>query len=312
MPLSRPQLDRIERMKIDKLSHNQSVVRLPRNPHEAEKRTRAGRSTTDQAQLSNELDEPTSSRVASVIGGLQESSTPEETTAEALVSKRPVHFTNSRGDSFDLALRKGKTDGDLTSYKMTLDGQSVDVKLGSQYKHPKVLGDLADYYSEIPEHLRPGLQEVELKSGNFRRHKHYDGFVPSNTGHVHLDQGAVKGDGSLSRSLFHHEFGHVLGNHLENQEDGKLENFVEGAVGEIGPSRPKAFKGAYKSEGSPNLPGNSAGSNALNEEFADGWQTYLDARLDGGEKLQKFTEKYPQLAGVYEEIYSTQSRSHQA
>lgn len=298
---------------------------------------------SDRTSLSKEKAAPQSSRVSNILRGLGESfgATPAKSGAksrksegggffggvfdrikeaakearkrpedpqagaihDALGSDDPVNFENSRGENFDLGVERVGTEDGVTSYDLELDGEVVEVKLEGDLDHRQILGNVADYYSEIPEHLRGALDEVVFREEDFEQ-ENFDGRVPSNSGRIEFDTGAVRSNGDLSRNLFHHEFGHVLGNHLEDRDDSGWENFRERFTGERGPARPDGFQEAYEADRSPDIPGNSAGSNALNEEFADGWQTYLEARLNGGDRLSDFEEQFPNLAAHYAEIYN--------
>lgn len=235
-------------------------------------------------------------------GGEEEELTPEEqrqqSVNDAIDSDDPVTFETSEGEEVEVGIDQT---GDNT-YEVEVDGETFEVEIGDDYDRDQVLANLVDYYSEIPPHLREALDRVVFNNGDFDND--FDGFVPANSGTIEFDAGAFSDDGTLDRSLFHHEFGHALGNHLEDQDDGGFENFRERFTGEGGEARPDDFEDAYEADGSPDFQGNSAGDNALNEEFADGWQFYLDLALNDPEGLEEFREMYPETAALYDEIYA--------
>jgi hypothetical protein len=208
---------------------------------------------------------------------------------------------NSDGESQEISITK---DGD-DKYKINLTGtdngqpysNDLTVKLDQGIDPNKALPNTIDYYSETPTAVRGDIQEIEFKNGQGPL---IDGTEDPNDRAAADERGGkitfYDGTANLNGHVFHHEFGHGIGEQFEDREDGGLENFGEGIFGERGKSVPKEYEEAAKKDGNFTSDYAKASENSYVEDFADAWSSYMEAIDQGTPAVDAWKAKYPNRA----------------
>lgn len=181
--------------------------------------------------------------------------------------------------------------------------------------------ELLQEYVKIPQHMRHVLTEVRISDAPNPADKEWEkrygipGFssaASAGDGVMNFYNGAKHQGRSTVAHAFVHEFGHLVGQQVEENQDTWLERLL--------PRRfdsqryPDGWEKAMKADGKAvdgGLPVVGAdgkerqySESSPSEDFAEAFQEYVKAHLQGKEALAKFHATYPNRAKILADIFS--------
>lgn len=199
-------------------------------------------------------------------------------------------------------------------FRMTL-APSLDAQAGTYAR------ELLQEYIKIPQPMRHVLKEVRITDQAnpadkvWERRYGIPGFSSAATagdGVITFYGGARHQGRSTVEHAFAHEFGHLVGQQVEENQDTFLERLL--------PRRfdsqryPDGWPAAIKADGravdgGPPVVGADGkerqySESSPEEDFAEAFQEYLKAYLQGKEALAKFHATYPNRAKILADIFS--------
>lgn len=199
-------------------------------------------------------------------------------------------------------------------FRMTL-AASLDAQ-ASMYAR-----ELLQEYVKIPQPMRHVLKEVRITDQANPADKEWEkrygipGFSSAATagdGVITFYGGARHQGRSTVEHAFSHEFGHLVGQQVEENQDTFLERLL--------PRRfdsqryPDGWPAAIKADGRAVDGGQPVvgadgkerqySESSPEEDFAEAFQEYLKAHLQGKESLAKFHSSYPNRAKILADIFS--------
>lgn len=221
----------------------------------------------------------------------------------AVDSGRPLEMINSNGENFDVRFRRTGTDGDGTSnYRMTLDGQSVNISSESGVADVEnSFGELANFHSMTPKHLRGELSRVNFLAGDnpadpyWERTYGIEDFKSAATAGDHTIN-FYQGTSNLQEEVFNHEMGHLIG-----ARRGILDSVAAPFNGMDDRVVPVGWQGIARDDGNQV---SDYGSKSIQEDFAESWRFYMRARTEGASELREFRLTYPNRAELLERIHN--------
>lgn len=185
--------------------------------------------------------------------------------------------------------------GPREHYRMTIEGSAFDVKVAKDLDPKEPFAKMVDYYSKVPEHVRPALKSVELETVPNPQ----DAYWAKVYGRDSFSSAATAGGGNitfwdlannpynLNEGHFNHEMAHLIGSGYSQSRTRHAEMV------------PPGWEEAIKADGNQV---SAYGSNNPNEDFSETWRYYLEARRSP-ESLAAFQEKYPNRTKILEAIY---------
>ena len=217
---------------------------------------------------------------------------------EAVNSGRPVSFTNANGQTEELTVRQIPNTGGNAVYEIRgADGHTmrIESELGAS-ENRTALARLADYYTQIPEHLRDAVDEIE-----FRRDPYEGGNVAA--AFYSREDRVVFYNGlrNLNEEVFDHEFAHGIGYENDGLPEGRLGHFIRRYTGSEGEGTPRGWTEAIESDPQQRIT-NYANKN-IKEDFAECWAAYMEAMDNGPEALAQLQEAYPARYAIMDELY---------
>ncbi|MCE7875305.1 hypothetical protein DYH09_33755 [bacterium CPR1] len=181
--------------------------------------------------------------------------------------------------------------------------------------------ELLQEYVKIPQHMRHVLKEVRINDGPNPADKEWEkrygipGFssaAAAGNGGITFFNGAKHQGRSTIAHAFVHEFGHLVGQQVEENQDTWLEWLL--------PRRfdsqryPDGWEKAMKADGKAVDGGQPVvgadgkerqySESSPAEDFAEAFQEYVKAHLQGKEALAKFQATYPYRAKILADIFS--------
>lgn len=209
---------------------------------------------------------------------------------DSLSSGRTVEFRNSEGQTAQVLVQR--TAG---GYRYQLNGASVDVRI--EVGEPVVLlGRILDYHSQVPRGFQNLIKAVsvfaEVPGSNVRGRYAYGSQSMQ-----------FWGERSVSETNFTHEVGHAIGRHVERNEDSLLERILQ--------PEGEAFLFADRTSNVPDdwtrihreeAPFSQYARTSPQEDFADFWTAFHEARESGESALRQLREKYPRRTRVMDRV----------
>lgn len=191
-----------------------------------------------------------------------------------------VSFTNSNGETEELSVRQVESTGGDVVYELEgEDGNIIRVESGLSAEDSTVgLARVADYYTQLPDHLRQGVEEIEFHA------------EPDDTAAADYSDGRIRffdGLEHINEEVFNHEVGHAVGDGLDEDSEARL--------------TPEGWEPATESD--PDAVSDYS-DEGLEEDFADSFAAYLEARENGPEALAEFAELYPERYAILEDVYA--------
>lgn len=249
------------------------------------------------------------------IGGDPEEVTRQEQIQESLGSGEPVEIVNSLGQTQTVRVQRGDSterDGEsFDGYSVQVGDASVRVELPPGVSPDEALGRVSDYVSQVPEHLRGDLKTITVHAGEGRKFTLEDGTEA--TAAATAADGRIDfydGLNNLQEDTFHHEFGHVLGDAVEDRQAGFFERNIESLRGG---RETDSYEEQYIPEGysdAASRDGNSVsqyGNENRAEDFGDFWRDYVAAQAEGPEALEELRKEFPNRFVIADDIYTNRN-----
>lgn len=221
----------------------------------------------------------------------------QDTLRRAFGQSGPVTFTNSEGNSVELTARRI-----ASGFEYSLkNGRAVPVRFGASFNAEQQLDVLAraiDYHSQMPPRFYHLLESISVEPG---------GTMGNVAGRREGNRFRFFGQENLNEGNFTHEYGHLVGSALESAQDG----WIQWA---LGPQEPRVFPNRSHS-----APDNWADAMArdqrqvstyaqetpgMEEDFAEFFTAYHEARESGGDALPRLREAYPARAEIMRAVWS--------
>ncbi len=184
---------------------------------------------------------------------------------------------------------------DREQFRLTIEGLSFDVGVAKGLDPKEQLAKVIAYYAEVPAHLRPALKSIQLETVANPE----DAYWAKIYGRDTFSSAATAGGGNITfwnldenpynliEGTFNHEMAHLFGAGYSTSRTRHAEMI------------PPGWEEALKADGNQI---STYGSNNPNEDFAEAWRYYQEARRTP-EALKAFQEKYPNRARILEAIY---------
>lgn len=183
----------------------------------------------------------------------------------------PVKFRNDQGGTATLQLVKhgeGK-------YDLTLDGKRVPIKIDAGIDEEVALSRIADYYSQLPAHMREGLKSLEITD----RKKEGVAATTYNGKRVVFWEGLKW----LTPGVFFHEMGHVHAQKVYGHTD------------------PSDAWDRAQAKDNRNISDYSKTND--NEDFAEMTEAYwLARRGEGRNTVEELRAKFPERMKIVEDV----------
>lgn len=244
--------------------------------------------------------------IGDVIKGRPTGPSPQEAAiAEAIESGEPVEFTNAAGQTEEVSVRKTGTEDGKDVYEVTAGEETVEVKIPPEHNAAEVIGEVADYYTQQPPHLRDALEQVVIENGGNPQDPYWEeeydipGFTSAATG----GNGTITfyhGTRNINQDIFDHEMGHLAGEKIEGEQDSWLDRIID-EVTDAPHNVPEGWEDAAREDGNHV---SDYATNSSAEDFAETYQVYLEAQRKGPEALEQFREEYPARAALLDEIFA--------
>ncbi len=226
----------------------------------------------------------------------------ETAIVEGLAEGGEVSFTNSNGDVENLTFVQLGGEGDDVKFELRgEDGHTVKISSELSAEETRIaLARLSDYYTEVPEHLRDSVDEISLLQGGKPGKDNVAADFRSDGDKIRFYNGLD----NLNESTFDHEFGHGVGYETDGQGEGVRGTFnpFDGDVNPFGGSKgaPEGWEDAIESDGRRLT---EYAETNHEEDFAESWSTYLEAREQGSQALDDYREAFPERFEILEEVY---------
>ncbi len=209
-----------------------------------------------------------------------------------------INFGNSKGnkESFKISRVKGDAvpEGKRQYRIKDREGNDLVVTMDSDRKQrAESLAKLTDYFSQTPKHLRSSVKEVEF-SRELKKHPLEEGTVPAefDNGKIRIfpaNKKDLDGLQNLNQALFNHEVGHGV-DASWNRERVQFHPLQV---------RPSAYDTAAAF--SPGV--SKYGTNNLQEDFAEFYTAYFNARERGPQALAALKNAHPGRFHAMQEIF---------
>lgn len=185
--------------------------------------------------------------------------------------EEPVTFRNDQGGTATLQLVK-QGEG---KYDLTLDGKRVPVEIDAGIDEEAALSRIADYYSQLPAHMREGLKSLEITD----RKKEGVAATTYNGKRVVFWEGLKW----LTPGVFFHEMGHVHAQKVYGHTD------------------PSDAWDRAQAKDNGNISDYSKTND--NEDFAEMTEAYwLARRGDGAFTVDELRAKFPERMKIVEDV----------
>jgi len=186
-------------------------------------------------------------------------------------SEGPVKFRNDQGGTATLQLTK-QGEG---KYELTLDGKRVPVEIDAGIDEEAALSRIADYYSQLPAHMREGLKSIEITD----RKKEGVAATTYNGKRVVFWEGLKW----LTPGVFFHEMGHVHAQKIYGHTD------------------PSDAWDRAQAKDNRNISVYSKTND--NEDFAEMTEAYwLARRGEGAHTVEELRAKFPERMKIVEDV----------
>lgn len=185
--------------------------------------------------------------------------------------KAPVKFRNDQGGEATLSLAQTGTG----RYDLTLDGKRVPVTIDDGIDEEAALSRIADYYSQMPAHMREGLGSLEITE------RKKEGVAATTYGGKRV----VFWEGLkwLKPSVFFHEMGHVHAKKIYGHTD------------------PSDAWDRAQVKDNRNITDYSKTND--NEDFAEMTEAYwLARRGEGSHTLEELRKQFPERMKIVEDV----------
>lgn len=235
---------------------------------------------------------------------------PQLANISAALNGGAFAYQNQAGQAnwVDVA-RQASTEDGRNVYELKVHGWAEDstlrVEVGRNQDPTQVLDRTLNYYTQVPEHLRGDLKELAVHDGASPNDEYWrgqPGYTPDHMSAAEGGNGRIDfygGMNNLNQGTFDHEFAHVMGGR-------------RGHVGEDPAARtsrfnmtPRGWQEAAERDG--RHPSDyahqtqAAGTGNWDEDFADTWASYLDARRNG--TMDQFRAVYPARSAALDPLY---------
>lgn len=220
----------------------------------------------------------------------------EQQILHAVTSGEPIRFTNANGETEELSVRQAESTDGRTVYELTgADGHTIRIEseLGAS-ENRTALARIADYYTQVPEHLREAADKFELV-------READDSAAAS---FNSDSDRIRfyeGLDHLNEEVFNHEFGHGIGYENDGLGEGALHELGQIFSGSEGKGAPVGWQDAIAED---NARINEYSETNHKEDFAENWAAYLEAVEQGPEALAELRERFPARFEILEQIYN--------
>ena len=235
---------------------------------------------------------------------------PSEPIGEALESGQAVEFTNGAGQTETVAIASGGQADGKDVYVVTTGDSQLEVQIPPNHDPAAVLGEVVDYYTQVPANLRPALEHVVIENGRNPQDEYwaeqYDrpGFTSAATG----GGGTItfwNGTGAINEDVFNHEAGHNIGSWIDENE--ARPSFLDRTLGALGlrslPSDderlPNGWTDAIEADGAVF---DDYALNSPSEDFAVHYEAYIEAQQESPEALARFQAGFPHRTRLIEQL----------
>ncbi|MGE0494929.1 MAG: hypothetical protein AB7S38_37310 [Vulcanimicrobiota bacterium] len=227
---------------------------------------------------------------------------PEAMANRAIESGQPLTMVNSNGETFQAEFKHLRTNDKGNQYYNVAVGDHRFLtysEAGSQTT--SALLDLANFDSMTPKHLRGELSRVNIRKDANPSDEHFAERYGIEDFHAAATAGGNvinfwNGTSSLNEPVFNHEMGHLIGAR-RGLTDGVYDrmNFSDDA-GNV----PIGWGDRIKKD-SQSV--SDYGDKAIGEDFAESWEHYMRARLQGTAAVTKFKTEHPNRFQLLDRIY---------
>lgn len=217
----------------------------------------------------------------------------EDALQHSLGSGRAATFRTSEGPEVQVRLQRTST-----GFRYSLgSADPIRVRFDASYtpdQKSEVLSRLIDYHCQVPTHFRPLLREVSVETR---------GLLGNVTARREGSRCRFIGAENLNESNFTHEFGHLAGSAIESCQDTwaqwLLGNYEQRWIPGRSNSAPDEWSTAMRRDRRP-ISTYAHETPGLEEDFAEFWTAYHEARESGTEATSRLRELYPSRTGVME------------
>lgn len=241
---------------------------------------------------------------------LKPKDTPLPTQAGQAVEIQVTHA----GTLVKASLRKVAREGDRDVYQVQVGANSFQLKVGTAVPAETAATSarrVLQEYVKIPAQFRAVIKEIQLESGGSPDDKYWEkqygmkGFTSAAcAGGGVLTIFNVAKDGGAIEHAFAHETGHLVGEAVRNEQ-------AWFASFRTLPKYPEGWAEAAKKDGVMEGFKTIKDGKVINyseadpaEDFAESFQNYLNATIQGPEAVRKFQQKYPNRAKILADIFS--------
>lgn len=221
---------------------------------------------------------------------------------EGLKSGETQRVRNSEGQEVDVRISTLSE----TDFKLQIDkSKPVRVRFhGSFSEEQKTNGveRLADYYSQIPEHLRGNAKTYVITDKSAAEYRNKPGNTAAAT-FTPLTKTIRFYDGlrSVNESIFNHEYGHATGYAIESRQDNIFETVFAG-LDRFERGAPEGWKSAMRSDAGPV---SKYATKNWREDFAESFTAYQEAREYGSDVVDSsITTRFPARAKILREVFT--------
>ncbi len=214
----------------------------------------------------------------------------KDALAESIRTGGTTQFVTSEGERVDVAVRE--TDG---GYTYDLAGRTVTVDFDASYSEAdraEALAKVVDYHAQLPTYARDTFDSVTVEP--FDREADYSAYF--------WRRGITfNGANAVTEDRFNHEVAHGVA-YKASGETSAVPPGWDQAVADDKNEITSYGKGSFQ-ERNDGLPGwilapvfGSETASLRQEDFADAYSTYAEARESGPDALRDFEARYPNRA----------------
>lgn len=217
-------------------------------------------------------------------------------------SERSLTFEDAAGKPARAKVESVGVIGNHQTFRVACGPNSFLAEIPEGINADEAIKRVLNLYSQVPPHLRAPLKVVSISAGGnpkdpYKERKYgIEGFTSAAT----ASGGVItfwNGLSHVRKGTFNHEMGHLVGRALYERHEGALGDFLNNFQ-EI--ASPRGWEDVASKDGAWVT---SYSRTNPDEDFAEHWEAYMEAREKGGKALDEFRKTYPDRTRVLEAVF---------
>lgn len=217
-------------------------------------------------------------------------------------NERKLEFTDGGGQRAQATVESvGVIDGKQT-FEVRYGANRFQVEVPEGIDADETMKRILNFFSQVPAHLRGSLKVVSINAGHnpldpYNERKYgIEGFTSAAT----AGNGVISfwnGLGNLRKGTFNHEMGHLIGRAIHDRDTDALGDFIN-IFQQM--AAPHDWQDVARRDGK--TVSDYARTNP-DEDFAEHWAAYVEAREKGPEAVAEFAREYPNRAAFLQAVF---------